>query len=94
MFRRIYWVVENGSSAESRTVKGVYTSIPDLLSKGMHHERSGTRLTLVKLDAEEAVLGTWDGPTFSGVVAGIEPFVSSGEIPRDHLDQLTHALGL
>lgn len=95
MFRRLYWIVEQIDETKSR-VTGVYTSIPDLVHKGLHwsSEINGhdLRLTLMKPDTFDKPLGRWTGPAFDGMVADLSAFVESHEITTEEVETLTNAL--
>lgn len=92
MFRRIYWVVERPSESGDRAVTGVYTSIQDLLDSGLNGQRDGVRLTLVRLDAENGVLGTWEGPGFGDLRQELEAFIETKEFSRDCCNDLLSML--
>ena len=84
MFRRLYWVTEQLDAAGQSTVTGVYTSVPDLISRGLRwvdesDSRHSFRLTLVKLDSADSPLGCWSGPDFSGFEEEMQQFVETKE---------------
>jgi hypothetical protein len=93
MFRRIYWVTEYVHEDGRSEVHGVYTSIPNLVRQGLDRP-AGTRLrlTLTKLDCEEAPLGTWLEPNFEGLSARLDEFVRTDEFSRDQCQALMDAL--
>lgn len=91
MFRKIYWVVEKKLSGDQFQVHGVYTSIQDLIDSGVE-EASDVRLTLVKLDAKDGVLGTWSAPKFEGIRESLEEYIGTGEFTIDQCDHLVATL--
>lgn len=96
MFRRLYWIVEQvGSDGKSR-VTGVYTSIPDLVERGLQWSDdvhgTGLRVSLVKPDTFNAPLGCWTGPEFPGMVEDLRSFVASHEITEEELNTLSSSL--
>jgi len=94
MFRRLYWVTEELSSAGS-SVTGVYTSIPDLIRHGIRWTSEPTshfRLTLVKLDCAKEPLGTFVGPRFEGLEERLSDFVRTDEFSHDECRALADAL--
>ncbi|HEY3780835.1 MAG TPA: hypothetical protein VGL56_07115 [Fimbriimonadaceae bacterium] len=97
MFRRLYWVAEQVDKTGRSKVTGVYTSIQDLIYKGLNwcDENSGSagyRLTLVKPDSFNCPLGVWVSPNFAGLANTLENLVTSGEYNRDEVISLTTAL--
>lgn len=91
MFRRIYWVVENLNGDGTSNVLGVFTSIPDLMEKGLVGQ-SNVRLTLTRLDAGNGVLGVWTAPHFEGMRESLTEYIETGEFQIEHCDQLAHHL--
>jgi hypothetical protein len=87
-FRRLYWVAEQIEPQGMSRVTGVYTSIQDLIHKGLHwcnEDAKGSifRLTLVKPDSFNCPLGVWDSPDFEGLEKGLEQFVETNEYSRE-----------
>jgi len=82
----------------SSHVKGVYTSIPNLLQKGLnvpiadHAEGARLRLTLMKLDCDSEPFGTWTEPDFDGLAQCLEGFVRTDEFSKDQCQALMAAL--
>lgn len=96
MFRKLYWVTEQLQAGTAR-VTGVYTSVPDLIRKGLiwHGETAGDtrmRLTLVKLDSSKGPLGEWENSTFASLVTDLEPFVRTDEFRLDEVLDLVSAI--
>jgi hypothetical protein len=83
MFRKLYWVTEVVRNDGSSHVGGVYTSIPDLIHHGLKGDMASTRLTLTKLDSEDAPFGVWQGPAFEGMDSKIEEFVRTDEFTKE-----------
>lgn len=93
MFRRLYWVIEAVQEDRSSQICGVYTSIPDLIRRGLSHGRDGKlRLTLTKLDSDKAPLGTWTAPHFEGLERDLQPYVATEEFSTDECKALMDAL--
>lgn len=91
MFRRLYWIVEElGDAGESR-VTGVYTSIPDLVHRGLKAGLS-LRLTIHKPDTYDAPLGQWTNETFGEIADGLQTFVQTHEYSVDEVKTLTEAV--
>jgi hypothetical protein len=84
-FRRIYWVTEQLDERGRSQVTGVYTSVPDLVDRGIQWregctKRDGFRLTLVQLDSSRLPLGVWTSPAFDGIEEDLQAFVQSEEL--------------
>jgi len=96
MFRRLYWVAEQVDGNGCSCVTGVYTSIQDLIHKGLQwrNGKSGGsfRLMLVKPDAFDAPFGVWESPKFDGLSEALEAFVGTGEYSREEVLILQGAL--
>jgi hypothetical protein len=96
-FRRIYWVTEQFDEKGGSQVAGVYTSIPDLIDKGLRWDegtpgRAGFRITLVKLDSMKSPLGTWHGPEFAGLDESLKEYIGTGEFNEGDCIQLVDAV--
>ena len=91
MFRKLHWVAETVSTDRSSEVRGIYTSIPDLVRHGLGDPRT-TRLTLTELDTEEGRLGTWQGPEFAGLDDVVHRLVTKDEFSSEQAESLLHAL--
>jgi hypothetical protein len=93
-FRRIYWVTEHVQPDGGSQVIGVYTSIPDLIDKGMRWApgEEGFRVSLVKLDHEGEPFGCWSSPGFAGMEADLQEFVKTGEFSGPETEALAMAL--
>ncbi len=95
-FRRLYWVTESLSPKGESKVTGVYTSIPDLIRKGLQLCREGSglqiRLTLVKLDSENEPLGSWSTDNFDGLEASLEEYVRTDEFSEEQCKRLVEEL--
>jgi hypothetical protein len=92
MFRKLYWVTELLQANGQSSVWGVYTSIPDLLRHGLPQGNGKLRLTLTKLDSNNAPLGTWTEPNFEGIEEQLGEFVRTDEFSQDHCSALCDAL--
>ena len=92
-FRRIYWVTEQIDEKGESQVAGVYTSIPDLIDKGLRWDsdipfRAGFRISLVKLDSIRKPLGTWTSPDFTGLDDSLKEYIGTGEFSEGDCIQL------
>ncbi len=94
MFRRLYWVVEEVQTSGSSQVIGVYTSIQDLIQRGLGCVDAGNeiRLTLTKLDSTKPPLGCWTSPRFEGLEADMEEYVRTDEFSPEQCKALSDAL--
>ncbi len=91
VFRRIYWVVEEMRGGKT-SVRGVFTSIADLLdrylSKASSDKPDSLVITLVRLDSAEGVLGRWESPTFEGLRDSLNQYIQTGEFAIDQCDRM------
>ena len=95
MFRKLYWVTEALQFNGTSQVLGVYTSIPDLLSRGlagMEKINFRLRISLVKLDSTEPPLGVWMAGTCPELANDLRQYSATGEFALEHCEQLAHAL--
>lgn len=95
MFRRLYWVTELLGADGKSQVTGIYTSVPDLVHRGLKRplEANATvRLSLVQVDSEKAPLGVWSGPEFAGLEDGCAPFIRTEEFGVDEIRHLAESL--
>jgi hypothetical protein len=92
MFRKLYWVVEQVQSDGKSSVRGVYTSIPDLVDCGLAGLTGAVRLTLTKLDSNQPPVGLWSSPGFEGVAEDLQPYVDADDFSDDHRHYLIAAL--
>jgi len=98
MFRKLYWVTEEVDDIGRAHVTGVFTSVPDLIDKGLKVSESSLpanhalRLTLLKLDSCGAPFGSWTSPTFAGLGEKLTEFVETGEFTFDECRDLVHEL--
>lgn len=94
MFRKLYWVAETMADHGPSVIHGVYTSIPDLIEKGLpaSSNLSRLRLTLIKLDSSKPPLGTWHGPEFHGLDEELQTYVKTEEFSPDQCQNLLDAL--
>ena len=92
-FRKIYWVTEQIGTDGRSQVAGVFTSIQDLVGRGILwmdgiDKQAGFRLSLVQLDSNKPPLGSWVTPDFSGLEQDLQEFVESDEIGTQNVEQL------
>ncbi len=94
MFRKLYWVTEEVDPLGASHVAGVFTSIPHLVQNGLSDSRRGSklRLTLTKLDCEEAQLGSWLEPNFNDLEDRLHDFVLTEEFTSEQCHMLLDAL--
>ncbi len=96
MFRRLYWIVEQVATDGSSRVTGVYTSIQDLVGKGLNWSDGvagrGLRLALVKPDTFDRPLGTWTGGTLAGIGADLQAYIQTHEFSEEEVSTLCAAL--
>jgi hypothetical protein len=96
-FRKLYWVTEQIGSDGASEIGGVYTSIPDLVDRGIQWKdgiecREGFRLTLVALDSKKKPLGTWVLPDFGGIAQDLSEYVTNQEFSNSEVESLVDAL--
>ena len=96
-FRKLYWVTEQIDESGKSQVAGVFTSIPDLVDRGLHwcdgiDGRHSFRLTLVKLDSKSRPLGTWVGPGYDNIAVDLAEYVATQEFSAPEVDSLIEAL--
>jgi hypothetical protein len=96
MFRKIYWVTEEVDTAGHSEVTGVYTSIHDLVEKGLGNVKerladSVLRLSLVQLDTPGA-LGRWTSPGFGSLSEDLDQYLATGEILDHDKESLLNSL--
>jgi hypothetical protein len=94
MFRRLYWVVEEVEKSGRSQVIGVYTSIQDLINRGLGCVDSGNeiRLTLTKLDSTKPPLGCWASPRFENIEKDLEEYVQTDEFTVEQCLALSQEL--
>lgn len=95
-FRRIYWATEQLDAEGKSCIGGIYTSIPDLIERGLHWNenscKSGFRLNLVQLDSLTGPRGTWTSPDFKGLDEDLKEYVATGEFNETDCESLVVAL--
>lgn len=96
-FRKIYWVTEQLDGAGVGRLSGVYTSVADLIARGLAMKEGvpgseGFRLSLVQLDSTRPPLGTWTSPGFDGIAQGLQEYVGTGELTGTEIENLQQAL--
>lgn len=89
-FRRLYWAVESQLD-NCWNLRGVFTSVHDLQDRGLQGT-TPIRVSLVKLDCTEGVLGQWTSPTFGGLRDDMAAYVSTGEFTTDQVNELERTL--
>lgn len=96
MFRRLYWVVEQIDTDGKSRVTGVYTSIQDLIHRGLNwcpnFSGHGVRLSLVKPDTFDHALGVWSADSISSMESELEAFVRTNEMTLSEVQDLQAAL--
>lgn len=95
MFRRLYWVVEQIDLDGKSRVTGVYTSIPDLIHKGLNwcSDLNGhiVRISLVKPDTFDSPLGCWHATDLDKMVEELKAFVKTNEMTESEISDLRFA---
>lgn len=96
-FRKLYWVTEQLSGDGSSEIAGVYTSIPDLVERGIQwrdgiERRNALRLTLVALDSRKKPLGTWTLPKIDGMEQDLGEYIKTQEFTSTEVEDLVNAL--
>jgi len=91
MFRRLYWIVEEVSDNGATRVTGVYTSIPDLIHRGLKAGAS-LRLTIHKPDTYDCPLGQWTNATFAQMGTDLDQFVQTHEYSVEEVKTLGDAV--
>jgi hypothetical protein len=91
-FRRIYWITEHVHADGSTQASGIYTSVYDLVERGLPRHSEGLRLTLVKVDSDSDPLGTYDSPAFEGLAEDLLGYTATDEITEDQRKGLLDAL--
>lgn len=96
-FRKIYWVTEQVGTDGCSEVAGVYTSIHDLIEKGLQwmdgiDKNKAFRISLVQLDSDKRPLGTWASKNFSGLEQDLQEFVKSDEMNAQDVEALASSL--
>ncbi len=96
-FRKLYWVTEQLQEGGRSQLRGVYTSIFDIRSKGFKWlescgDHKGVRVSLVKLDSTGEPLGTWSSPDFEGMETDLQQFVNTGEFDEQSCEELIEDL--
>lgn len=96
-FRHLYWVTEQLSRDGDSGIGGVYTSIHDLLEKGVQwHDgvagRARFRLNLVLADSDRPSLGSWCSPEFPGLEQDLQEYVRSDEMTTGDVEALASEL--
>jgi hypothetical protein len=97
-FRRLYWVAEQIERDGKSKVTGVYTSIQDLIQRGLRwcdedrSESSRFVLTLVKPDSFNCPFGEWTSPEFGGLIEALQQFVETNEYTQEEIYLLQEEL--
>ena len=96
-FRKIYWVTEQIGTDGKSQVAGVFTSIQDLMGRGIQwmdgiDKQAGFRITLVQLDSSKVPLGTWVTPDFSGIEQDLQDYVATEELSAQEIEALASDL--
>lgn len=95
MFRKLYWITEQTDPSGVYRATGAYTSIFDLTERGLRWIEpagSGFRISLVKLDCKNDVLGSWTGPKFDGLDTALQTYIGTHEFSVEECQSLRAAL--
>lgn len=95
-FRHLYWVTETLAADGTSAVRGVFTSIPDLIERGLTGltpapDVVDLRVTLVQLDRNQAPLGSWRAVRNVDLATALQPFIDSGEFEAEECHRLAEA---
>jgi len=95
-FRHLYWVTETLAADGTSAVRGVFTSIHDLIDRGLSGLTPGSevvdlRITLVQLDRNQAPMGSWRAVRGADLSDSLREFIESGEFDADECRQLSEA---
>jgi hypothetical protein len=91
-FRRIYWITEHVRADGSTQASGIYTSVYDLVERGLPRHTGGLRLTLVKVDSDRDPLGSYSSPAFEGLAEDLLGYAATDEITEEQRNGLLSAL--
>lgn len=91
-FRRLYWITEHVRSNGSTMASGVYTSVYDLIERGLPRHRDGLRLTIAKVDSDADPIASYTSPGFAGLEDDLLTYVKTEEITEDQRQSLLKAL--
>ncbi len=91
-FRRLYWITERLHEDGTSEATGVYTSIHDLVQRGLPRHDGGLRLTIAKVDADADPLDRYSSPGFEGLAEDLVPYVATEEITEEQRRSLLAAL--
>lgn len=92
MFRRLYWITERLEDDGTSLATGIYTSVYDLVNRGLPRHTDRLRLTIAKVDSEEDPIGRWTSPGFDGLAEELSKYVATEEITEDQRRTLVAAL--
>jgi hypothetical protein len=92
MFRKLYWVAEDLQPSGSSQIRGVFTSVPNLLRCGLEEglNLSQFRLSLTRLDCPCGTIATWSGDRFRTMGDDLVQFVATEDITEEQRQSLAH----
>ncbi len=91
-FRRLYWITEHVKSDGSTQASGVYTSVYDLIERGLPRHHDGLRLSIAKVDSETDPIAAYVSPGFERLEDDLLTYVKTEEITEDQRQSLLRAL--
>ena len=94
MFHRLYWITERLHEDGTSLATGVYTSIYDLVTRGLPRHTGPLRLTIAKLDSEDDPHARYASPEFAGLHDDLTKYVAQDEITDEQRRMLLNALKL
>ena len=94
MFRRRYWITERLEDEGTSQATGVYTSVYDLVTRGLPRHDGGLRLTIAALDSEKDPIAHYASPGFQGLHDDLTKYVAQDEITDEQRRMLLDALKL
>lgn len=91
MFRKLYWVAEDIDATGSSQVRGVFTSVPNLLRNCLERgvDLSEIRLSLTRLDCGNAVIASWSGKQFAQMPRDLVQFVETEDLTEEQRQSIS-----
>jgi hypothetical protein len=94
LFRKLYWVAEDLLPSGAASLRGVFTSVPNLIRLGIPDrlDPSRFRLTLTRLDSTDGVVARWSGPDFDHLSQDLAPFVVEEDFTEEQRRNLVERI--
>ncbi len=90
-FRKLYWVTEKLDSDGKSKPNGIYTSVVDLIHKGLAEGSGNFRLSLFKLDCAGDPLESWTAGSGADIAEDMSKYVTNGEFRAEEIKELAQA---